>query len=136
MKRMSDTIVVDLSAILELIFGGQNANGVKLWLETAALTYAADQLYIELADRFRELVINEKMKTRTAIEACETAHKLIDRYVSIAPLWQEALFESLKYRITAREIIPIILARKLNAGYMTQVDQKRSIAESMGIKVY
>ncbi|MCD6343761.1 MAG: hypothetical protein J7L76_08240, partial [Spirochaetaceae bacterium] len=70
------------------------------------------------------------------IEACETAHKLIDHYVSISPLWQEALFESLKYRITAREIIPIILARKLNAGYMTQVDQKRYIAESMGIKVY
>jgi len=136
MKHNLNSLVVDLSAVLELISGGNESIGIRMWLETAGLTYAADQLHIDLADHFRELVIEEKISGKIAVEACLTAQKLIDRYVSTSSLWQEALFESLKFRISVREMIPLILARKINAGYLTRIERKKSIAESLGLMIY
>ncbi len=133
---MLESLVVDLSAMLALITDSNHSIRVTFWMETASITYATDQLHIDLADYFRELVIKEKITTQTALAACEKTRHLIDHYVSTESLWQESLFESLKYRITAQEIAPIILARKINASYITLVDSRRSIAESLGLNVY
>ena len=115
MTRTPDTLVIDMNTILELVTGGRHSLGLRMWLETAGLIYAADQMHINLADYFRDMVVREKISGRAAAEACDKSLKIVDHFVSTASLWQESLFESLKFRLTAREMIPIILARKINA---------------------
>ena len=136
MRRILETLVVDISAMLAFISRGEHSIRMQFWLETASLTYATDQLTIDLADYFCKLVLQDKISTHSALAVCDNARKLIDHYVSTTSLWQESLVESIKYRITAQEMAPIILARKINAGYLTLVEKKRRIAEELGIQVY
>ena len=128
--------MVDISAMLAFISRGEHSIRMQFWLETASLTYATDQLRIDLTDYFRKLVMQDKISTHSALAVCDNAQHLIDHYVSTTTLWQESLVESIKYRISTQEMAPIILARKINAGYITLIEKKQIIAEELGIQVY
>jgi len=136
MTRHRETVVIDMNTILELVTRGGHSLGLRMWLETAELIYAADQMHISLADYFRDMVVREKISGKAAAETCAKSLEIVDHFVSTASLWQEALFESLKFRLTVREMIPLILARKINAAFLSPVEQKNSIAQALGIKIY
>ena len=94
MRRILETLVVDLSAVLAFITRGEHSIRMQFWLETASLTYATDQLKIDLADYFRKLVLQDKISTHSALAVCDNTLKLIDHYVSTTSLWQESLVAS------------------------------------------
>lgn len=136
MRRVLETLVVDRSAMMALVARSPNSIHVQIWLETATLTYATDQLRLEMADFFRKMIVQNQTTRHSALAVCDNALHLIDHFVSTQAIWQEALVEAPRFRISVEDIAPAILARKISAGYLCLDEKIRFIAEEMGVQVY
>jgi predicted nucleic acid-binding protein len=135
-RRLLETLVVDKTALISLADSRQNSFHLHLWMESATLTYATDDIRLDMADFFRKLVVRNEMTRHSALAVCDKALRLIDHFVSTGALWQEALVEAPGFRVSTVDMAPIILARKISAGFLCLNENHRFIAEELGIQVY
>lgn len=136
MRRLLETLVVDKTALISLADSRQNSFHLHLWMGSATLTYGTDMLRLDMAEFFRKKVVRNEITRHSALAVCDRALRLIDHFVSTSALWQEALVESPRFRITVEDMAPIILARKIGAGYLCLDEKYRFVAEELGIQVY
>lgn len=89
-----------------------------------------------MAEHFRKLIVQNETTRHSALAVCDNALRLIDHYVSTKALWQESLVEAPRFRISVEDMAPVILARKISAGYLCLDEKIRFIAQELGVQVY
>lgn len=136
MKRILETLVVDRTAMLAVVSRRVSSIHINFWLESATLTYATDQLRLDMAEYFRKRIVENETTRQSAMAVCDNALRLIDHYVSTEALWQESLFEAPRFRISVEQMAPVVLARKICAGFLCLDEKIRFIAQELGIQVY
>ena len=126
-------IVVDATVLFGAMLRGTDRFRVRFWLESAEDVKAPESVRLQLANAVRESVRRNLVSTARGLELLSKMTLLVNEYVPIRTLLRDSISESLKYRTSVSSMLPIMLARRIDAGFFSLLRERTDIAASMGL---
>lgn len=116
-------IVLDSSAIIEIVRNTEEGRGLQLLMEENEQAISCDLVQAEVGSVLRKLVRLGKIPQESAELYYRNAMSLIDELVPIGDLQPEVLCESIRLNHSTYDMFYFVLARRTGAVLFT-LDQK------------
>ncbi len=128
-------IIMDASAIVEIVLKRENAERYSEYIEKADWTIAPDIIISELSNVMWKYNKLASMEHSECVRNVEEGVLLIDDYIDSKDIWKEALAEGIKYNHSIYDMMYLITARR-NDGMVLTCDKKmKEIGKKLKIEV-
>ena len=111
--------VVDSSAAIEIVMKRSGAVDLINRIMAADRVIAPTLFHAEAGNVFRKYVQGGFMDKNKGIELYRTAIKIVDEFVDIAVLNEEAVHEAIRLRHSVYDLLYLVLARRNGAELLT-----------------
>jgi len=111
--------VVDSSAAIEIVMKRSGAVALINRIMAADRVIAPTLFHAEAGNVFRKYVQGGFMDKNKGIELYRTAIKIVDEFVDIAVLNEEAVHEAIRLRHSVYDLLYLVLARRNGAELLT-----------------
>lgn len=127
-------VVLDASAAVAAVLGRDPAPSLLQILESASVVLAPDLFASEVANALWKYVSAHEIRSDEAADALEHSMKLIDRFVPIAPLAQEALREATIRGHPVYDLCYAVTARREGCSVLTIDTRLQKLLDKMSIE--
>jgi len=129
------TVMLDVSAAVEVLLSGKKAKLYESYLADAELVIAPDLYVHELSNVVWKYFSAGALSRDDAVFVAEGGLQLVDDFVSGAEIWKEALSEGMKQGHPIYDMMYLVTARRNGGKVLTNDKRLAELAKKMGIDV-
>jgi len=111
--------VIDSSAAVEIVMRKPGAIDLINRIMAAEKVIAPDLFYAEIGNVFSKYVRGEYIKKEEGLELYRTAIDIVDEFVDIATINEEAVNEAIRLNHDVYDVLFMVLARRHGAKLLT-----------------
>lgn len=126
-------IVLDASAAVEIANGSPTGDALRSLIEENERLISCDMFRAEVRNSFWKYVIARLMTEEHALKRTSVAINLIDAYVPIEALGNEALLEAIRFKHPVYDMLYLCLARREGATLLTLDKKLAALCQRAGV---
>ncbi len=127
-------VVLDCSVLAEMQCNSEKGKAARSLICAGEKIVAPTLLYAEICSAIRKFALRGKIAAGNAPAFAAEAVDMVDEFVSMEDLYQEAVGESIRLRHSVYDMFYLVLARRVHATLFTFDARLRELCHDNGVE--